>query len=72
MLKDITGIRLEGANFLAPTDLQLFADDHLQGNHTGGDRHAAEGKEPARASAPRRADQVVKDSDKEFYGRIKS
>ena len=32
MLKDVTGIRLEGANFQAPTDLQLFADDHLQGN----------------------------------------
>lgn len=32
MLKDVTGIRLEGANFQIPTDLQLFADDHLQGN----------------------------------------
>lgn len=32
MLKDITGIRLEGANFIVPSDLQLFADEHLQGN----------------------------------------
>lgn len=33
MLKDITGIRLEGANFASATDLQLFADENLQGSN---------------------------------------
>lgn len=34
MLKDITGIQLEGANFSCPCNIQLFVGDNLRGNST--------------------------------------
>lgn len=34
MLKDITGIHLEGANFSAPSNIQLFVGENLHGNST--------------------------------------
>ena len=34
MLKDITGIHLEGANFATPSNMQLFVGDNLRGNTT--------------------------------------